>query len=399
MQQSLTKKHLENSSGPNSFGDSPDSISEYRSLPGAVGLAISSGPRLQQITQVLLDWLKKLINSDMSLGRTSTHFIVILLVILAVGLSSIRLSWDRVNAVRPLKQPVTQPVVTNVTEEKGEPLTLPAEPNKLEDDVFVRAAVPHTIIPERTKEEIVTYVVEFGDTVSDIALRFGLAPETIMWSNPSLGDNPDLLRVGQELVILPVDGVYHQVGGDDTIEGIAATYKIEPEAIINYPLNELDPDEPTIQPGQWLVVPGGTKPYVPRSVTAYSGPVPEDATKGTGIFGWPASGSITQGYWAAHPGLDIAGWLGAPVTASDSGHVVAAGWDDTGYGYFVVIDHGNSFQTLYAHLQAYYVEAGDDVAKGQTIAEMGSTGNSTGPHLHFEIRQGTIQRNPYGFLP
>jgi murein DD-endopeptidase MepM/ murein hydrolase activator NlpD len=78
---------------------------------------------------------------------------------------------------------------------------------------------------------------------------------------------------------------------------------------------------------------------------------------------------------------------------------VAAGWNHTGYGYFVVVDHGNGFQTLYAHLQAYYVEAGDDIGKGQTIGEMGSTGNSTGPHLHFEIRQGTVQRNPYGFLP
>jgi murein DD-endopeptidase MepM/ murein hydrolase activator NlpD len=214
-----------------------------------------------------------------------------------------------------------------------------------------------------------------------------------------LGDNPDLLRVGQELFILPVDGVYHQVGGDDTIDGIASTYKVEPQAIINYELNELDPENPIIQPGQWLVVPGGTKPYVPRTVTAYSGDVPEGAAQGSGIFGWPTSGTITQGYWGAHPGLDIGGWLGAPIAAADSGHVVAAGWDDTGYGYFVVIDHGNGFQTLYAHLQAYYVDTGVDVGKGEVIAEMGSTGNSTGPHLHFEIRQGTVQRNPYGFLP
>jgi murein DD-endopeptidase MepM/ murein hydrolase activator NlpD len=397
MQQPLIKKHLENISGSGSFSDNPDSISEY--YQDSAGLSFLSGLWLRQITQVLSSWLKKLINSDTLLGRTSTHVIVVLLAILAIGLSSARLPWGRVSAIHPLKQPAPQPVATTVIEQKGESLTLPTKLNNLEDDVFVRAAVPHTIIPERTKEEILTYVVEFGDTVSDIALGFGLAPETVMWSNPSLGDNPDLLRVGQELVILPVDGVYHQVGEEDTIEGIATTYKVEPGGIINYSLNELDPDEPTIQQGQWLIVPGGTKPYVPRTVTAYSGPVSEDATKGTGIFGWPASGSITQGYWAAHPGLDIAGWLGAPITASDSGHVVAAGWDDTGYGYFVVVDHGNGFQTLYAHLQAYYKDAGDDVAKGETIAEMGSTGNSTGPHLHFEIRQGTIQRNPYGFLP
>ncbi|MBN1994552.1 MAG: peptidoglycan DD-metalloendopeptidase family protein [Anaerolineae bacterium] len=357
---------------------------------------INSYRRLQNM--VILPF-QKLIRDDALLRRVSTHLIVILLVVVAVGLSNIHFSTS--NAVRSFKQEavVEEPVVAPVTAEESAPLTLPASLNSVEDDVLVRAVVPHTIIPDRTKEEITTYVVEFGDTVFDIAFRYGLAPETIMWSNPSLGDNPDLLRVGQELTILPVDGVYHQVGGDDTLEGIAATYKVEPAAIIDYFLNELDPDEPIIQPGQWLVVPGGTKPYVPRTVTAYSGPVPEDATKGTGIFGWPASGSITQGYWGGHRGLDIGGWLGAPITASDSGHVIATGWDDTGYGYVVVIDHGNGFQTLYAHLQAYYVEAGDDVAKGQTIAEMGSTGNSTGPHLHFEIRQGTVQRNPYGFLP
>jgi hypothetical protein len=205
--------------------------------------------------------------------------------------------------------------------------------------------------------------------------------------------------VGQELIILPIDGVYHQVGGSDTIDGIAASYKVEPTAVIDYPLNELDPDNPIIEVGQWLVVPGGQKPFVPRTVTAYSGPVPDDAAVGIGAFGWPASGVISQGYWSGHQGLDVAAWEGAPISAADSGHVVFAGWDDTGYGYTVVIDHGNGFQTLYAHLQAYYVDAGDNVAKGQQIAEMGITGNTTGPHLHFEIRQGTIQRNPVGFLP
>jgi murein DD-endopeptidase MepM/ murein hydrolase activator NlpD len=85
--------------------------------------------------------------------------------------------------------------------------------------------------------------------------------------------------------------------------------------------------------------------------------------------------------------------------AADSGYVMMAGWSDVGYGYHVVIDHGNGYQTLYAHLQAYYVEAGDNVALGQQIGEMGNTGNATGPHVHFEVRQSTVQRNPIGFLP
>ena len=382
MQRSLTDKSLDSTSGASSIDESTDF----------------------SLKQTVSDWFNKLIGDDDSLlMRTSTHVVIVLLVFLAIAagnLDGLHLTWNK--AIKPLKgfsgtETVTAPVVES-EDETGEALQLPAKINA-QDDVLLRAAVPRTIIPDRTKIEIKTYVVEFGDTISDIAIRFGLAPETLMWSNPALGDNPDLLRVGQELFILPIDGVYHQVGGDDTIAGIASTYKVDPQVIISYELNELDPENPIIQPGQWLVVPGGTKPYVPRTVMAYSGEVPEGATQGSGIFGWPTSGTITQGYWGAHPGLDIAGWQGAPIAAADSGHVIAAGWDDTGYGYFVVIDHGNGFQTLYAHLQAYYVDAGVDVGKGETIAEMGSTGNSTGPHLHFEIRQGTVQRNPYGFLP
>ncbi len=102
---------------------------------------------------------------------------------------------------------------------------------------------------------------------------------------------------------------------------------------------------------------------------------------------------------AYHPAIDISAWIGAPVLASDSGFVVVAGWDGTGYGNEIVIDHGNGYQTLYAHLNAFYVNVGDNVVKGQQIGEMGNTGNSTGPHLHFEVRQGTVQRNPFGFLP
>jgi murein DD-endopeptidase MepM/ murein hydrolase activator NlpD len=273
----------------------------------------------------------------------------------------------------------------------------PVESNS--QPLLIRAAVPHTIIPERSRDEITRYTVQSGDTIFGIAAQFGIAPETIMWANGRLEDNPDLLRVGQELTILPVDGVYHQAGESDTIETIATTYEVERAAIINYPLNELEVDNPQISAGQWLVVPGGTKPFVPRRVLAYSGPIPEDASKGTGVFSWPTSGQITQGFWDLHRGIDIGAWKGAPILAADSGYVVAAGWDDSGYGRMVVIDHGNGFQTVYAHLQVYFIEAGDSVAKGEQIAEMGSTGNSTGPHLHFEVRQNGVQRNPFGFLP
>lgn len=377
--------------------------------PPASGPPDSSAPVYLQLKRVALtvgQRLKTHLGRRASLNRFSTHLVVMILVITAISLRNVSWLQNRTNRLQPLKLAPAQPAASIIVE-AGQPLTLPDQLNDLRDDVLVRAAVPRTIIPDRTAQagadqnrtEIRTYRVETGDTVYGIAAKFGLAPETITWANHELEDNPDVLHAGQTLIILPIDGVYHQVGSADTIEGIAATYQTDPAAIINFPLNALNPDTLLIQPGQWLVVPGGSKPYVPRTVTAYSGPVPENAAIGTGLFVWPASGTIMQGYWTGHQALDIAAYQGAPILAADSGHVVFAGWDDTGYGYTVVIDHGNGFQTLYAHLQEYYVAVGDNVAKGEEIAAMGSTGNSTGPHVNFEIRQGTVQRNPLGFLP
>jgi murein DD-endopeptidase MepM/ murein hydrolase activator NlpD len=264
---------------------------------------------------------------------------------------------------------------------------------------LVRAAVPHTTIPDRTTETVFTYAVEPGDSVFSIAAKFGLKPDTVMWSNPELEDYPDLLHVGQELIIIPVDGVYHEVQAGDTVEGLAKKYKVEPAAIVDYELNGLDEENLGLAAGEYVVVPGGVKPYIPRVVHAYDGPVPEDAEKGTGIFGWPVSGRITQGFWKHHRAIDIGAAKGTAVKVADSGWVAQSGWSDIGYGYFILIDHGNGFQTLYAHLSAMDVEAGDSVAKGARIGAVGTSGNSTGPHLHFEVRKNGVNRNPFGFLP
>lgn len=354
---------------------------------------------LQSVAQSTLAWLKSL-----APGELYRYVPLVLVFALAIGFS--RLSWstdglEQVHlkdlvAVNPV--PVAPPIVE--PQQTGPALALPTQLLNLQDDVLYPQAVPHTIIPRRERKNIEMYTVQSGDSIYAIAAKYGLAPETVMWSNAALEENPDVLQVGQELAILPVNGVYHQVGPAETLESIAKEYKVEVDAIVDYALNALNPEELTLDVGQWVIVPGGSKPYIPRAVAAYAynGPVPISAVPGSGAFAWPASGPIYQGYWSAHPAIDIAAYLGAPVFVADSGYVIMAGWDDM-YGYYVVVDHINGYQTLYAHMQSYYVSAGAVVSQGQQIGEVGSTGNSTGPHLHFEIRQGTVLRNPIGFLP
>lgn len=266
-----------------------------------------------------------------------------------------------------------------------------------EEAALVCAVVPVTTIPRRYRIDPLTYVVEGGDNVSTIANKFGISIETVLWANGPLEDNPDFLSVGDELTILPVSGVYHTVAKGETLEEIAAYYKVKVEDITQYEGNYMQ--EPyTISVGQKLIVPGGEKPRKVRTVTAWAGSVPAGATKGSGTFGYPISGYVSQGYHEYHIGLDIAAPKGTPVKAADSGYVAIAARQDSGYGLYVVIDHGNGFQTLYAHFSAITVKVGQSVTKGQQIGLCGSTGKSTGPHVHFEIKLNGVRRNPAAYL-
>lgn len=254
----------------------------------------------------------------------------------------------------------------------------------------------------RPVEEVLYYTVKPGDTVLGIAQKFGLQPETLMWSNSSIEQNPDRLSIGDQLRILPVDGVLHVVKRGDTLSSIADKYEADMQAIVAYAANGMSSVDDALPIGKEIVVPGGTKPFVAPVVgasTAYAVPRPDGALAGSGNFSWPTAGYISQGYWGGHPAIDVAGWLGAPVTASDAGYVVLAGggWN-SGYGNYVVVDHGNGFTTLYAHLNSVFVKPGETVSRGQQIGTMGNTGNSTGPHLHFEIRYNGVPYNPAGYL-
>lgn len=332
--------------------------------------------------------------------RTSAHLAVVAVAIVAIGLSNIE--W-------PAKAAFTSPTLAlpaSAGDGGNEETTQDVLPKPnghnggalASSRAIARLAQPHTIIPERPRLDIITYAVQAGDTVQSIADLFGLQPTSIMWANPAIEDAPDLLRIGQEVTILPLDGAYHKVAEGDTLESIAEEYKVEPEAIVACEYNPLEAPVRSIQEGTWLIVPGGEKPYVPKVVTTYTGSVPEGA-RGTGRFQWPVLGRITQGYWYGHRAIDIGAPIGGAVVAADGGFISFAGWTDVGYGYLIVIDHANGFATYYAHLSNIYVFTGQAVERGQVIAAAGNTGWSTGPHLHFEVRYYGAQQNPRAYLP
>lgn len=286
-----------------------------------------------------------------------------------------------------------------------------------------RAASLHTDLPSLPRSAVSTYKVQPGDTVFGIAEKYGLQPETILWANQLvLGDNPHSLRPEQELNILPVNGAYYRWSAGDGLNGVAKFFNVKPEDIISYPANQLNSEtvgdwaHPNIEAGAWLVIPGGKREFVNWSapviplddpgVGAVLGPGACQAVAsgavGNGIFVWPANNHFLSGFDyspnANHPAIDIDGEEGDPIYAADSGVIVYAGWNNWGYGNMIVINHGNGWQTLYAHLSSLYVGCGQSVIQGGTIGAIGSTGNSTGSHLHFEMMLSGTKVNPHDYL-
>jgi murein DD-endopeptidase MepM/ murein hydrolase activator NlpD len=280
-----------------------------------------------------------------------------------------------------------------------------------------RRVNPFTVIPNRPRDDPQEYTVETGDSVFAIAKTFGLKPESILWANyDALNDNPDMLSPGMKLIIPPTDGVLYQWKDGDTIEGVAGKFDAKEEDILNWAGNKLDLTNPEIDPGQMVMVPGGHRefrqwviPTIPRGAAGVSSSVlgagacagPFEGAYGTGSFVWPAGNHYLSGndYWSGHLALDIAAGMGASIYAADSGVVVFAGPAYGGYGNMVMIDHGNGYQTLYAHMSSVGVSCGSSVYQGQYIGLAGSTGHSTGPHLHFEVRYLGGFVNPWFVLP
>jgi murein DD-endopeptidase MepM/ murein hydrolase activator NlpD len=288
---------------------------------------------------------------------------------------------------------------------------------------ITRLAQLHTDKPDPSVFEVKPYTVKKGDTIFDIADQFGIQPSTILWGNlTKLADNPEMIYPGQVLNILPVDGVYYEWHEGDGLNGVAKGLGVTPQDIINFPGNHLDENtigdlsHPNIKPGTWIIVPGGHRNFITWSAPVISrfspgvaklyGPgactQPSDGAVGTGSFTYPTVEHWLSGYdytpSANHPAVDFAGSMGNAVYAADNGVVVYAGWNDRGYGNVTVIDHGNGYQTLYGHQSVIKVGCGQSVNKGDLIGLMGSTGNSSGPHLHFEMWYNSTHVNPHDYL-
>jgi murein DD-endopeptidase MepM/ murein hydrolase activator NlpD len=280
----------------------------------------------------------------------------------------------------------------------------------------------HTIMPDRPRLDIIKYLVKEGDTLFGIAEKFGLDPQSVLWGNwDTLEADPHTLRPGQELNIPPVDGVLYPWNEGESLYSVAGMFHSSPEEIVEWPGNHLgfniDFADPQIDPGTLIVIPDGQRDPPSWQMVAitranpaaasilgpgYCGSVSSGAI-GNGVFSWPTSSHWLSGYHyvpGLHEAIDIGGSIGNLITASDSGVVVYAGWNNYGYGNVVVIDHGTGWQTLYAHLDTISVGCGQSVFQGGAIGTMGVTGNSSGPHLHFEMRSDIWGRvNPLNFLP
>lgn len=329
------------------------------------------------------------------------------------------------------------PVITpsDISTPTPTPLTLPPPAPSLEMQSPADAALSTKPAAAPASHALnvtpVTYTVRSGDTLFTIALEMGLDLDDVPCAVRAdfVVDQP--LVIGDVLSAPPADVICHEVQPGETVESIAAAYFVDPEQIRALPWNRLA-GQTSHAPAPYthlrvplavlttghsitdadlsflltmLNMPVDTSPFVVftnkrdvRVANSAMGPVPADWPYGSGDFAWPVYGWLSQGYRYDHRAIDVAAPQGTPVTAADRGVVLRADWNNQGYGRFVIIDHKIDYVTLYAHLDRVLVEEGQIVGKGQAIGTVGSTGNSTGPHLHFEIRDFGRLSNPLELL-
>ncbi len=270
------------------------------------------------------------------------------------------------------------------------------------------ASVPVVAVDDSSSSQatgVKSYVVQSGDTLSTIASKFNISTDTVRYANGIA--NVDDLKPGDTLTILPVSGVLHTVASGDTLAGIASRYLVTEAIIVS--TNDLWGVD--ITDGMKLLVPGGEIPEAPKPTPVSKATISSDdsngsggsngstsATFGSGNYMFPTSNA--EGYYNGYHNwaIDIPGGIGTPIYAADSGRIVEAKYGyNGGFGNTILIDHGNGYQTRYGHMSSLNIIDGY-VSKGQVIGFMGSTGRSTGSHLHFEIITGGTRLNPCNFF-
>lgn len=252
----------------------------------------------------------------------------------------------------------------------------------------------HVATSDQELPVVFTHVVQKGETLSAIASRYGIDTNTILASNDIIDTNR--LLVGQRLNILSIPGALHSVRSGESLWVISRVYNTDIDSIAK--INEID-DPGRIRPEQQLVIPGKEAANIANALRSEA--VLSSDGKLLRAFSWPVTGRISSRYgprWGTiHHGIDIAVGTGTPVRAAANGRVTFAGWNG-GYGNLVTIDHGNRVETRYAHNSRLMVKVGDVVSRGTVVAYSGNTGNSTGPHVHFEIRLRGQSYDPMNYL-
>jgi len=352
------------------------------------------------------------------LTRATAHLSIVILAIATVFLGGVGASLPRIAVGKSISAGGTSSALALSVPDSGRMLaSVPFSSSKgggtlsSNSDTISRLPIPHTSFPERVRSGVKSYVVQPGDTVYGIAAQFNLSAETIVWSNrEALMDAPWLIKPGLELSIMPVDGVYHTTRAGETVADIAAQYEVDPAVVYNV-WNDLEEDEQPME-GQLLVVPGGKGEEVewdPPPIVPMPGPAGlvygscgGVTYSGPGANGWfvlPTGSREVSGWYfhdprnPTHIGLDYRCRTGDPIMAADNGLVTIAGWNG-GYGIMAQVNHGNGFVTRYGHFSSLAVGCGQAVNQGDLLGYCGSTGWSSGAHLHFEIRLNNVPQDP-----
>lgn len=325
-----------------------------------------------------------------------------------------------INRTKRAEPPVTakqQEVVQQLAVLSATPTAEP--PTPVPEDALVRAA---SVQPTPDIPQYQVYQVQDGDTVTSIAARFGISPEYVVANNIEI-QNTDFLTLGQSIIIPGGNGILHEVRYGETLSDIADAYQVKVEDITAFASNHISTAD-DIKELQMVFVPGAKPPAPPAAAPAAepnptdptntttpdeaSTPVPGDVAVSTGPKSghgliWPVSGPISSYYGPSHPlGIDIDGFnlAGAPIAAATEGTVVFAGGNACcSYGLYVVVMSPDGIETLYAHLSSVSVSQGETVVQGAQVGIIGSTGYSTGRHLHFEVIDNGVRENPLDYLP